>query len=276
MIALRKLESLPTRGRLKKCALLMRSFEEQIRLRQMVDSFYLAGLCSIIDKSDTDEQIRRLASGLEAEVRREKLSLAREAPDTWGRSCGVLAMLLFDELGTPLADWDLRIAETSSLDPEARHTRPAALYLEDLRSPFNVGSIFRSADAFGIRQIYLSPATPAPDQPRASRSAMGTAEIIPWTVCSLKEAVESVRRAAANENRECTIMALETGGTPVGNIEFSPGGLLILGNEEWGVTEEALETADIRVTIPMGGAKASLNVGVAAGIAMQRWSEYKQ
>ncbi len=273
MIALRKLEGLPTKGRLKKCAELMRAFEEQIHLGLKVDSFYLSGLCRIIDQSDTHEYLRQQAGKLEQEVRKEKLSLAWAAPAVCGRSCGVLAALLLEELGTPLAEWDLRVPETRTLDPHARHIRPVSLYLENLRSPFNVGSIFRSADAFGISHIYLSPATPAPDQPRAVRSAMGTTEIIPWSVCALEDAVEAVHAAAMSEGRKCTVIALETGGTPIKEVEFSPSGLLILGNEEWGVSESALEAADVRVSIPMGGAKASLNVGVAAGIAMQRWYE---
>ena len=273
MIALRKLEGIATESRLRKCAELLRILEGEVLAGTPVDTYYLAGLCAVIERSDTGDSIRETARSLENSIRKEKLSLSWKAPASTGRTCGSIASMLLQELGTPPAEWDLRAPATGRLDSGSRKLQPFDLFLEDIRSPFNVGSIFRSADAFGIRHIFLSPATPTPEQPRASRSAMGTTNVIPWTICSLREAVSTSRIESEKAGGEHRIMALETGGTAINSVGFPAAGLLILGNEEWGVSEEALEQADLRVTIPMGGTKASLNVAVAAGIAMQRWSE---
>lgn len=70
------------------------------------------------------------------------------------------------------------------------------------------------------------------------------------------------------------VFALETGGTPIEEFKFPERGICIIGSEELGVSPQALSRADYgRVSIPMTGLKASLNVGVAFGILMQKWVE---
>ena len=269
MIALRKLEGLPTGARLHKAAELLRSYEEEIRLGRSIDSYYLAGLCSLIARSDTDELIRSRAQELDLLLRQKGLSLSLEAAAETGRRSGTLAAAILCAAGLPPAEWDFRCAAEARLDPGARTVLPLDLYLEEIRSPFNVGGIFRSAEAFGVRRIYLSPDTPTPDQPRARRSAMGTTESVPWTVCGLEEA-----RSRSSEGREDhATVVLETGGIGLSGFPYPVSALMILGNEEWGASEAALKAADLRLSIPMAGAKASLNVAVAAGIALQRFSE---
>ena len=98
---------------------------------------------------------------------------------------------------------------------------------------------------------------------------MGTTGIVPWTVCDLEEA----RSRSAEGREDHATVVLETGGTGIAGFTFPATALMILGNEEWGVSEAALKAADFRLSIPMTGAKASLNVAVAAGIALQRFSE---
>ena len=137
------------------------------------------------------------------------------------------------------------------------------VYAEDIRSPFNIGSIFRSAEAMGAEKVLISPHCIDPTQPRAIRSGMGCIETMGWERVSLEELPPDI-----------PVFALETGGTPIEEFKFPEKGICIIGSEELGVSPEALARATYgTVTIPMKGLKASLNVGVAFGILMQKWVE---
>ncbi|MBN1241685.1 MAG: TrmH family RNA methyltransferase [Spirochaetales bacterium] len=133
-------------------------------------------------------------------------------------------------------------------------------FLEDLRSPFNVGAAFRSADAFGVEELLLSPFCADPLHPRALRSAMGATELVPWRRASLEE-LDGLGE----------VFVLELGGTPIDEFDFPERGVVILGSEELGASPEALARAGARVSIPMYGTKGSLNAGVAFGILLHAW-----
>ena len=148
------------------------------------------------------------------------------------------------------------------MDPNARRTLPLTVYLEELRSPFNVGAIFRTAEAFGVERMLLSAWTASPLHPRAFRTARGATEVLPWEVAPLE--------ALAGRGG---IVALELQGTPLSEFPFPARGVLLVGSEELGLSPEALALADAgRVSIPMAGAKRSLNVAVACGILLQAWA----
>jgi len=137
------------------------------------------------------------------------------------------------------------------------------VYAEDIRSPFNLGSIFRSAEAFGVDKVYLSPFCADPRQTRALRSGMGCIETLGWE-----------RKALDDLPRGIPVFALETGGTPISDFAFPKQGICLIGSEELGLTPEALERADYgHVSIPMKGLKASLNVGVALGVLLASWTQ---
>jgi TrmH family RNA methyltransferase len=133
-------------------------------------------------------------------------------------------------------------------------------YLEDIRSPFNVGSIFRSADAFGVSELLVSGFTADPAHPRAIRSAMGATEVVPWR----RGGLESL--ALDGE-----AFALELRGEPIDSFTFPERGMVVIGSEELGVSPEAMALCRRTVSIPMLGAKGSLNVGVAFGVLMSAW-----
>jgi len=179
------------------------------------------------------------------------------------RLCNHARHALVHATGALPADWDFVHPVTGV--PLARKHRPGVfVYAEDLRSPFNVGSVFRTAEAFGAEEILLSPGCVSPEHPRSARSAMGCVDYIPWKRSSLEELSESV-----------PVFALETGGTPINDFEFPRNGIVIIGSEELGVSPEALNRASYgRVSIPMTGVKASINVGVAFGILMYAWTDY--
>lgn len=189
------------------------------------------------------------------------------------RLCNYARNTLLELLGTFPAEWDLVIAPhnpaaagTQSPDGtvRARDYYPGVcVYAEDIRSPFNIGSIFRSAEAMGAEKVLISPHCIDPNQPRAIRSGMGCIETMGWKRLSLEELPQDL-----------PVFALETGGTPIEEFNFPEKGICIIGSEELGVSPEALARATYgTVTIPMKGLKASLNVGVAFGILMQKWVE---
>ena len=140
------------------------------------------------------------------------------------------------------------------------------VYAEDIRSPFNCGSIFRTAEAMGAEKVLISPLCIDPHHPKALRSGMGCVETIGFERKSVGELKDFAKE------RDLPIFVLETGGTPIEEFKFPPKGICIIGSEEFGVSPEALDAATYgRVSIPMKGLKASLNVGVAYGIVMQAW-----
>lgn len=193
-------------------------------------------------------------------------SLLGEAPRTISthRERGLIRQRLAGLLGVEVADWDLQ-APADRLGAVVRF--PYSLWLDDVRSPFNVGSMVRTAEAYGFEAVYLSPATPGLDHARTRRSAMGAEASL--RVVSL--ALEELQRQWGSR----PAFALELGGVPVDEFPFPADGLVLVGGEELGLSPEALRWADSsagRVSLPLYGRKASLNVGVALGVLAAHWT----
>jgi TrmH family RNA methyltransferase len=173
-------------------------------------------------------------------------------------------LLLAGTGGLP-ADWDF-IDHQGRLDSARRRVFSGMIaYLEDIRSPFNVGAMFRTAEFFGAERMYLSPLCADPRHPRSERTAMGCTEALSWDRRGFT--------AVAGP-----LFALESGGTPLRNFTFPQSGVMITGSEELGVSPAALACADAsagRVSIPGYGAKGSLNVSAAFAVAMYAWSEFR-
>ena len=184
------------------------------------------------------------------------------------RACNIARNHLLALIGTFPAEWDLVIAPHSPASSgggvvsERDFYAGLSVYAEDIRSPFNVGSIFRTAEGMGLERVYVSPHCTDPLHPKAIRSGMGCIETMGFEQKSL------------DELPDVPVFALETGGTPLKDFAFPKRGIVIIGSEELGVSPQALRRATYgRVSIPMKGLKASLNVGVAFGILVQAWIE---
>jgi 23S rRNA (guanosine2251-2'-O)-methyltransferase len=149
---------------------------------------------------------------------------------------------------------------------ESRHDlMPVAVVLENVRSLWNVGSIFRTADAMGVEEIWLTGFTGRPPRKEISKTALGAEEAVPWRQApGAAEAVETLRAAGR------AIVALETAADAVdirqADVRFPCA--VLLGHEVAGLSDSALALADIVCRIPMHGIKGSLNVAVAAGVAL--------
>ncbi len=182
------------------------------------------------------------------------------------RLCNFTRHALLTAGGTSPAEWDLLLPEDGAhaAGGERSFFPGVMVYAEDIRSPFNLGSIFRTAEAFGAEKVLVSPLCVPPDHPRAQRSSMGCIDYLSWEQMSLYAIPFDM-----------PVFALETGGTPLEEFEFPSRGIVIIGSEELGISPEGLSRASYgRVSIPMTGIKTSLNVGVAFGILMQAWTSY--
>ena len=165
-------------------------------------------------------------------------------------------------LGESFADWDASL-DDGSTDWSRRRTAEHYLYLDRIRSPYNVGSIFRSAESFGVKRIFLSPGTASPLHPRALRTSRNTVEGVEWEY-----------RDISQMDPALPVFALEVGGTDIDDFSFPERGLCVIGSEESGVGREALEAASRslgKVEIAMYGAKGSINVSSAAAILLHAW-----
>jgi TrmH family RNA methyltransferase len=181
--------------------------------------------------------------------------------------------ILLTKTGDNQADWDFTGSDGRLDQAKRRIFKGMQVYMEDIRSPFNVGAMFRTSESFGVEKIILSPFCADPNHRRAQRTAMGCIDIVPWV---RQELFSPVKDSAENCKIHCAVFALETGGVPLHEFQFPQQGLLIAGSEELGVSPQALAAADTsfgRVSIPCYGAKASLNVSVAFGIVMQVWAQ---
>lgn len=190
------------------------------------------------------------------------------------RACNLARNIMLKIIGTFPAEWDLIIAphpekfDENGVVKQRDFFKGVSVYAEDIRSPFNIGSIFRTAEAMGAESVFVSPLCVPPDHPKAVRSGMGCIETLGWQKKSLDELEEY------SKENNIPIFVLETGGTPIEEFNFPEQGICIIGSEELGVSPQALKKAAYgRVSIPMKGLKASLNVGVAFGILMQKWVE---
>jgi len=144
--------------------------------------------------------------------------------------------------------------------------REIILILDNIRSRENVGSIFRTADAAGVSKIYLCGITPRPPHEKISKTALGADTYIPW------EYYKQTWRVLEELKKDVSIVALECGkgAENIFEMTLSAGKpiALVLGNEVNGLSKEILKRADKKAAIPMYGRKESLNVAVAAGIAV--------
>jgi tRNA G18 (ribose-2'-O)-methylase SpoU len=146
---------------------------------------------------------------------------------------------------------------------ERKNSRLAVI-CHNVRSAWNVGSIFRSADGVGVVKVYLTGYTPVPPHVGISKTALGAEVFVPWQKFSqIDSAIKKLREAGYE------IVALEQDekSVPLEKYKSRKNIALVLGNEVRGLSPAVLKKCDSIVEIPMHGEKESLNVSVAFGIA---------
>ena len=142
---------------------------------------------------------------------------------------------------------------------------PLIVVLDNVRSLHNVGSIFRSSDAFRVESIYLCGITAVPPQPEIHKTALGAEETVEWKYYEhTQDAVHELKNdgveVLAIEQVEGSIMLQNF--IPESNKKYA----IIFGNEVKGVQQEVVNMCDNCIEIPQFGTKHSLNVSVTAGI----------
>lgn len=148
---------------------------------------------------------------------------------------------------------------------------PVILVLDNIRSGLNVGSLFRSADAFAIEKIVLGGITPVPPHKEITKSAIGATESVEW---EYKEDLESHVAKAKSEGYKVICVEQTSDAVPLTEfkVDSSDKYLIVMGNEVSGVGEGLIAMADECVEINQYGTKHSLNVAVCGGIVLWHFS----
>ena len=154
-----------------------------------------------------------------------------------------------------------------------QRTKELYLILHNIRSVYNVGSLFRTADAAGVSRIYLSGFTPAPldrfGKKRSDfhKSALGAEDTVPWET---RKHSGSLLKELKRKKVHLIAVEQSLGSQDYKKVKPRYPAALVLGNEVKGLSDAVLKQCDVVAEIPMRGKKESLNVSVAAGIVLFR------
>lgn len=149
---------------------------------------------------------------------------------------------------------------------------PLTVVLDDVRSMYNVGSVFRTSDAFRVEAVYLCGITGCPPHAEIHKTALGAEESVDWQhFATALEALEALR------SRGVTVLSVEQaeGSTKLPQFEPERGRryAVVFGNEVKGVHQEVVDASDGCLEIPQFGTKHSMNVSVTAGIVIYHFAQ---
>lgn len=156
-------------------------------------------------------------------------------------------------------------ATTAGARWDAIRPLPVCVLLENVRSLYNVGAFFRTADAVNLEKLYLTGITGHPPQNMISKTALGAEETVPWLHSWQTDPILSDLRAAGYE-----IAAIETSAHAVDLFDWQPRWpvCVLFGHETDGLTRNSAAAADTHIRIPMLGRKHSLNVASAGAVVL--------
>ena len=143
--------------------------------------------------------------------------------------------------------------------------RPLYFILENIYDTYNIGGLFRLADALAVSKMYICGETEIPPNHKIVKASVGTYKVVPWEYKkTAQEAIEELRKM----KEEIKILAVEQDNTsiPFQEAHYTLPVALLVGNETYGVLPETLKQVDQIVEIPMWGINKSLNVIVSAAI----------
>ena len=154
-------------------------------------------------------------------------------------------------------------------------TQKISLILDSVQTPYNVGTIIRTSAALGVEHLWLVGATESPTHAKTNKTALGTQRYVTWTATDTPtEAIEAARSAGYR------IVGIELAddASPLHELDLTSDVCLVVGHEDRGLSKEALAICDEEGYIPQLGKVGSLNVGVAASIAIaearrQAWTQ---
>lgn len=159
------------------------------------------------------------------------------------------------------------ISENTSSISSCHNPIKISLVLDNIRSAYNVGSIVRSADGFGVEKIFLCGICPTPQNLKIKKTSLGSEDSVSWEYCS--NALSKISEMKLNGY---FVIGLESGigGKAIREVSINPEHYIVLvcGNEVAGIDPGILALCDEIVEIPMQGIKRSFNVTIAVGIAL--------
>lgn len=144
---------------------------------------------------------------------------------------------------------------------------PLVVVLDNVRSLHNVGSVFRTADAFRLAGVWLCGITACPPSAEIHKTALGAEDSVSWTYCD--DTLQAVERLRAEGYIVLAVEQVE-GSLKLDTFRLDPSRryALVMGNEVKGVRQDVVDAADQALEIPQYGTKHSMNVSVTAGIVM--------
>ena len=163
----------------------------------------------------------------------------------------------------------LRVSRPSEEELAKIQRKPIYFVLDNVLDTYNIGSIFRLADAVAARSVILCGVSEMPPSSRIHKAAVGTEEWVPWRYfASAKEALEKLRI----ENGELRIVAVEQSEKAIrfADLRLDIPVAIVVGHETEGISKEVLDMADVIVEIPMYGVNKSLNVHVSLAIVIYK------
>lgn len=166
--------------------------------------------------------------------------------------------------------WELQRASEEEFKQQKKY--PVRVILDDLRSLNNIGSFFRTADAFNVEKIYLCGITAQPPHRDIHKTALGATETIEWEYHqSITDLVKKLKEEGVTI---CSIEQAEKT-TLLQDIHQMPGEAfaLVFGNEVNGVNQDVIDLSDYIIEIPQFGTKHSLNVSVCAGVVLWEFAK---
>ena len=170
-----------------------------------------------------------------------------------------------DSVQIKLKAAELRVSSPSKEDLEKIKRREIYFILDDVLDTYNVGGIFRLADAIGVKKIYLCGQTETPPNTRIKKASINTTEWVDWEYAvSAKEAILKLK----SEILDLRVVAVEQDkkSVPYMEIDYKLPLALVVGNETTGCLKQTLEVCDAVAEIPMWGVNTSLNVIISLGI----------
>ena len=165
---------------------------------------------------------------------------------------------------------ELRISEPTSAELKKVKRKPLYIILDNVLDTYNIGSIFRLADAVAAKKIYLCGQTAAPPDSRIHKAAVGTEKWVEWQYhADTVSAIEKLK------NQKVKIVGLEQGigGKDYLKVEYQPPLALVVGNEQYGIESNILKQCDSVIELPMYGVNKSLNVVASLAVVLYKIAE---
>lgn len=142
---------------------------------------------------------------------------------------------------------------------------PLYALLDNIRSLYNVGAIFRTSDAVRLQKLFLTGITGFPPRREIDKTALGAVETVPWEYG--KDPLPLLQ-SLQSQGTQIVVLEHTSASQSYREADYRFPTCLVVGNEVFGVRDEIIEMADVAVEIPMFGSKQSLNVGIAYGIVI--------